>query len=311
MNSKTIQGNVILLVTAALWGAAFIFQKNATDYTDPLTFNAIRFAIGAIAILGLLLLPKRLLNAANGDSKSNEKPRFNGYAVGAVAGVFMFAGITFQQWGLTYTTVGKSGFITGLYIVMVPMLALFIGQRCGFEVWLGASLAAIGVFILNQVDDGLNKLNFGDFLTFLSAWCWALQILWLATQAKHCSVLQIVFTQMAVVALLSGLFAIVFYQLALIPEPQVLTTLLNNKLDFFYTGVVSTAVAFSLQIIGQQLISSANAALIMSLESFFALVSGIVFLNDPLTAALAIGCGFMFAGILIAQSKELRNKAKA
>lgn len=305
--SKTLQGNILLLATAMLWGVAFIYQKDATQYTDALTFNAIRFGIASVAVLWLFILPKKLFEEHQ--YPANSKRQFSWVTIGAVGGTLMFLGISLQQWGLSYTTAGKSGFITGLYIVMVPILALFIRQSCGKEVWVGAIFASLGIYILNVGGDDSTKLNVGDLLTFISAWGWAGQILWLSIYAKYSSVVKVVFMQMATCAMLSIIFAILFVLFDLIEPPNVYATLINNKMAFFYTGVVSTAVAFSFQVIGQRLIPPANAALIMSLESFFALIAGILFLNEQLTLALAIGCLMMFVGILLAQSKELRNKA--
>ncbi len=305
--SKTLQGNILLLVTAILWGVAFIYQKEATDHTDALTFNAIRFSIASVAVLWLFVLPKKLFEEHQYPSDS--KKQFGWLTIGFVGGVFLFLAISLQQWGLSYTSAGKSGFITGLYIVMVPILALFLRQPCGREVWLGAVLACFGIYILNVGGDASSKLNIGDLITFISAWGWAGQILWLSIYAKYSSVIKVVFMQMLTCALLSIIAMILFALLGLIEPPDIYMTLMENKMAFFYTGVISTAVAFSLQVIGQRLIPPANAALIMSLESFFALIAGVLFLDEKLTITLIAGCGLMFIGILMAQAKELRSKS--
>ncbi len=250
---KTLQGYIFLLLTALLWGTAFVFQKNATTYVNAFEFNFLRFTIAIPALLLLLFLPKSLFIPSEADSGLQRRSlKHSAWFVGSIAGVFMFLGISLQQWGLAYTTAGKSGFLTSLYIILVPIFALFIGQRCRLEVWVGALLTILGIYFLGgglgDLQDGLNR---GDVVTLICALAWAAQVLWLGIFARYANVLNIAIIQMIVVAGLSGVVMLV---VNLVTEREFLLweTVWRIRYDILYTGVISAAVAFTLQILGQR-----------------------------------------------------------
>lgn len=305
-NQDFFKGFILLLLTSALWGTAFVFQKNATEHLDAFSFNFFRFGIAIPALLCLHLLPKSLFVPDEKDIPKQRRLRHSAWFIGIGSGLLMFLGITLQQLGLSYTTAGKSGFLTALYIVLVPILALFVGQRCRMEVWVGALLTFLGVFLLGGggvADNAESQFNTGDILTLFCAVAWAAQVLWLGIFARYANVLSIATLQVTVVSVLS-LFMMLFFWLTQEGGGYALPTLADIwavKIDILYTGVISAAVAFTLQILGQRYVSATNAALLMSLEAVFALVTGAIFLGEKVTLIALLGCLCIFAGIVLAQ----------
>ncbi|PID66424.1 MAG: EamA family transporter [Gammaproteobacteria bacterium] len=313
-----IKGFTLLLLTSALWGSAFVFQKNATQHLDAFSFNFLRFAIAIVTLLCLRLLPRHLFRPDEKDIPQQRRLRHSAWFIGVGSGVLMFLGITLQQLGLSYTTAGKSGFLTALYIILVPILALFVGQRCRMEVWVGTLLTFLGVFFLGSggvVDDLESQFNTGDILTLICALAWAAQVLWLGIFARYADVLTVATLQVAVVSLLSAA-TMGFFWLTQEGGGYALPTLENiwaAKIDLLYTGVISAGVAFTLQILGQRYVSATNAALLMSFEAVFALVTGVIFLGEQVTLVALLGCLCIFAGIILAQlqGKVFPNLLKA
>ncbi len=298
MNSKVIQGYLFLLLASLIWGGAFIYQKRAAESLDAFSFNTIRFSVGFLMLLPLLLLPSNLF-----EQKNSEKS-YSPYFAGCIAGIFMFSGISLQQAGLEWTTAGKAGFLTSLYIIFVPAFAfLFIKQRIGAGVWIGGGLAVIGFGVLSFAEENQNlKLNFGDFLMFISALFWAGHVLWLSIVARYSNVLKVVIFQMFAVAILSAIAMFIFSDLgsrSLIG----FSNILDLKQEIIYTGIISTSIAFMLQILGQRSVSASNAAIIMSLEGVFAVIAGVLFLGEVISLSFLIGCCFIFTGIILAQLK--------
>ncbi|MBS9777257.1 MAG: DMT family transporter [Gammaproteobacteria bacterium] len=298
-------GYVMLLMTAAMWGTAFFFQKNATEHVDAFAFNFLRFVTAIPTLFLLYLFPKKLFVPDVDDIPKQKRFHHSAWFIGGGAGIFMFLGISLQQWGLSFTTAGKSGFLTGLYIIIVPILALAIGQRCRIEVWIGAIITFIGVYLLGSVDgdSAESKFNIGDVMTLICAFAWAAQVLWLGAFARYANVLSIAIIQMVVVASLSGSVMMLFWLTQegggyALPSWE---TIMIIKMDIFYTGVISAAVAFTLQILGQRLVPATNAALIMSMEAVFALLAGVILLNEIVTPMALLGCACIMAGIILAQ----------
>lgn len=305
--STLFKGYVFLLLTALLWGTAFIFQKNSTDYVDAFSFNFLRFSTALPALFLLRFLPKKMFLPDLSDIPQQRRFRHTALFIGVGGGVFMFLGISLQQWGLSYTTAGKSGFLTSLYIIIVPILALFIGQRCRLEVWVGAVITIVGVYLLGSGEVAGNaesQFNIGDVMTLVCTLAWAAQVLWLSIFARYANVLNIAIIQMAVVAGLSGLVMLFLWLTQENPGDYNLPSwdiIWIIKNDILYTGVISAAVAFTLQILGQRYVPATNAALIMSTEAVFALIAGVVFLGEVVTVAALIGCSCIMVGIILAQ----------
>lgn len=300
--AKTLQGYALLTFTAVLWGTGFIFQKNSTDYLDAFSFNTARFIVAVAALLLLKVLPGSLFAAEIDGDVGSRRWFHSPWIVGAGAGVFMFCGITLQQVGLTYTTAGKSGFLTALYIVVIPILGLVFGHRPRTEVWAGALLALAGVYLLgfSGSSDLEGQFNRGDVFTLICALAWAAQVMWLGAFARYTNVLTVATVQMAVVALLSAIAMAIYTSLGY-AELATLADFWQVRNDLFYTGVVSAAVGFTLQILGQRHVPATNAALIMSTESVFALLAGVIFLDETTTLGSVMGCTLILVGIVLAQ----------
>lgn len=306
-SSTVLRGYIFLLLTALLWGTAFVYQKNATDHVDAFSFNFLRFATALPALFLLRFLPKKLFVPSVDDMPAQRRLRHSAWFIGMGGGIFMFLGISLQQWGLTYTTAGKSGFLTSLYIIVVPILALFIGQRCRLEVWAGAVITVVGVYLLGSGEVAGNaesQFNIGDVMTLFCTLAWAAQVLWLSMFARYANVLNIAMIQMAVVSGLSGLVMLFLWLTQDYPSAYSLPTwdvIWTIKDDILYTGVISAAVAFTLQILGQRYVPATNAALIMSTEAVFALIAGVLFLGEVVTAGALVGCALIMVGIVLAQ----------
>ena len=286
MNSRTMRANLLLLLTALIWGAAFVAQRMGMDHMGPLTFNGIRFALGALALLPLIgHMDKRRTTAPT--------PLPTLIRGGLLMGGALFLGAWLQQFGLCYTTAGKAGFITGLYVVVVPLLGLLWGQRTPWGTWVGALLAVVGLYLLTM-NDRLT-LTEGDGLVLIGAFFWAGHVLtigWLA--GRHVEPVLLACLQFIVCGVLS-------LAVAVTSEPITLDGLQGAAWPILYGGLLSVGVAYTLQVVAQRDAPPAHAAIILSLETVFAALGGWLLLNETLAGRGLIGCGLMFAGMLLSQ----------
>lgn len=287
MQTRTLRSDVMLLITAAIWGFAFVAQRLGMDYVGPFTFNAARFFLGALSLLPLLLILKAQTPVPAKDGK-----RIKLWQGGLLAGLLLFMGSTFQQVGLQYTTAGNAGFITGLYIIIVPILALLWGQKTGKHTWFGASMAVIGLYLLSVTDDF--TLAYGDLLQLIGAVFWAGHVLligWLSPRMDALRLSVIQFFTCGSISLLAALT---------MEEPN-LNSLAQAWQPIAYAGLLSVGVAYTLQVIAQKEAPASHAAIILSLEAVFAVIGGYLFLNELLSIKGLIGCTLMLAGMLISQ----------
>ncbi len=286
MNRLLIKSDAVLLLTAMIWGFAFVAQRVGMDYVGPFTFNGIRFALGSA-----VLIPFILKNSA-----SRHSPSVGGFKDlrwgGAAAGIALFAGASFQQVGLVYTTAGNAGFITGLYVVIVPMLGLFFGQRAHCGTWLGAVLAASGLYLLS-ITEGFS-IAYGDFLELLGAFCWAVHMLIIGWLSPRASARKLAFAQFAACSILSLMVAALF-------ETVSFPAILGAALPLLYGGALSVGIAYTLQVVGQKHAHPAHAAILLSLEALFAAVGGWLLLGERFTPRGLFGCGLMLSGMLLSQ----------
>ncbi len=294
MRGKTLKSDGLLLLTAMIWGFAFVAQRVGMDYVGPFTFNGVRFALG-----GLVLLP--LVARSNGPAavaESIRPPLSRGQlVVGALlTGTALFAGASLQQVGLVYTTAGNAGFITGLYVVIVPLLGLFWGQRPGLGTWAGAVLAATGLYLLSITSSF--TISFGDLLELIGAFFWAGHVLIIGWLSPRTSPVRLAFFQYAACSVLSLAVAVMFEEITAAGIRGALVPIL-------YGGALSVGVAYTLQVVAQQSAHPAHAAILLSLESVFAALGGWVLLGERLSARGAIGCALMLSGMLLSQLWEL------
>lgn len=296
------RGHAALLLTAILFGMAFLFQRHAAQQTMAASHfaAALWFMFWRLLTAALFLgICWRLLRLY----QPHDDGRWLHY--GSIGGLLMFGGMLFQQWGLAYTSVGKSGFLTGLYVVFVPIFALLGGQRQSRLIWLAVALSVLGLgcFLAVSSEDKVTAWNMGDTLTILCALCWAGQVLWSGVAVRHCNALAFSVGQLSGVAILT-FFALLFTgNIALLSDwPQ----LGKVSWDILATGIGSSALAFFLQAIGQRKVPAAHAAVILSLESAFAMFFGWWLLDERVTLLMLTGSGLLFAAMLVAQADELK-----
>jgi drug/metabolite transporter (DMT)-like permease len=290
MNVLTIRSNALLLITAAIWGFAFVAQRVGMDYLGPFTFNAARFILGSLSLLPLVLISRdqRPASATIMPRPGWKVVVFGGFS----AGFLLFMGMSLQQMGLVYTTAGKAGFITSLYVVLVPILALFWKQSTNPGTWIGAVLAAIGLYFLGVTERF--TIEFGDLLEFFCAFFWAGQVLMIGWLSPRIQSVKLAFTQFVVCAVLSLLVAVVFEDISW-------DALVRATWPILYGGIMSSGVAFTFQIMAQRHTHPAHASIIMSLEAVFAALGGWLLLNEILSMRGLLGCGLMLAGMLLSQ----------
>ena len=288
MNSKSVQANLILLITAVIWGGGFVAQRLGMQQMGPYIFNGFRFLIGALTLVPVILFRKKSLVGQKGNLKKT-------VLIGAVAGLFLFFGATFQQLGLVFTTAGKAGFITGLYVVIVPLLGMFWGDRGSLYTWLGAILAVAGLYLLSA-SRGLDFAP-GDGFVLIGACFWALHVQFIARFSPDVDAFQLSFVQ-------SLFTSVISFGVGIFLEDVVFDQILSAALPILYGGVISIGIAYTLQVIGQQYAKPTAAAIILSLESVFAAFWGWLILGELLTSRAMLGSGLMLAGMMISQLRR-------
>ena len=287
MQTKTLKSDLLLLVAAVIWGTTFVAQRVGMDHLGPMTYNAIRFALGALTLAPLLLVLRP--NGRAIPPKSNTRLLLWG---GGLAGLALFGGASMQQMGLVYTTAGKAGFITSLYVVLVPMAGLFLGHRCGVAVWGGAILAVAGLYLLSVTESF--TIARGDLLVLVGAFFWAIHVHLIGHLAKRVNPLHVACIQFIVCSALSLPAAVLF-------EETSLPAIVAAALPILYGGTLSAGVAFTLQVVGQRASPPAHAAIVMSLETVFAALAGYLILDERLRPRDIAGCALMLAGLIVVQ----------
>ncbi len=296
MDRDAFRADLLLLLTAAIWGFAFVAQRVGMEHVGPFTYNGIRFAIGSLSLLPLIILSKRKEPAATpgGDARAI-------LVGGLMAGIILFAGASLQQAGLVYTTAGNAGFITGLYVVIVPLLGLFWKQTPGAGTWIGAILAAVGLYFLS-VSDGLSSISFGDLLVLLSAFFWAGHVLLIGWLAPKMDSLKLASAQFAICAMFSLLVAVG-------TEVISWSGILRATLPILYGGLFSVGIAYTLQVVAQRHAHPAHSAILLSLEGAFAALGGWLLLDEVLTGRALLGCALMLGGMLLSELSGYLFKA--
>lgn len=287
VTTKTWKAELLLLLAAVIWGFAFVAQRVGMDHVGPFTYNGVRFLLGALSLLPLLWFGRRSIGAVGA---GGWRPTVGG---GLLAGLILFAGASLQQIGIVHTTAGKAGFITGLYVVIVPTLGLLWGQRTPWSTWGGAALAVTGLHLLTLTDD--LTLTKGDGLVLIGAFFWAGHVLvigWLS--GRYVEPVLLACLQFLVCGALSLLAAAA-------TESVTLAGLQGGAWPILYGGLLSVGVAYTLQVVAQRDAPPAHAAIILSLETVFAALGGWLLLNELLSGRGLIGCVLMFGGMLLSQ----------
>lgn len=306
MKKQQIRNSFILLLTAFIWGVAFVAQSVGMDYVGPFTFNSVRSIIGGLFLIPCIFVLNKLnpereaeyKAMSPGEQKQNKKTLLAG---GIWCGVVIFVASNLQQFGISYTTVGKAGFITALYIVIVPILGLFFKKKCSPTVWLGVVLAVCGLYFL-CITEGFS-IQKGDFLVFLCALAFSVHIMVIDYYTQLVDGVKMSCIQFLVCGVLSGICMFIF-------ENPSISNILAAWQPILYAGILSCGVAYTLQIVGQKGMNPTVASLILSLESVISVLAGLVLLGQKLSSREILGCVFMFAAIILAQLPGRKKKVE-
>ena len=288
-NSKT-KGNLILLLTALIWGSAFVAQSAAADVIGTFTYNASRNILGALVLLPVICVPERTRRPSAASSATVNR---NTLAGGICCGIILTAASGFQQAGVALTTAGKAGFITALYIIMVPLAGIFLGKKIAPVIWFCVALAISGFYLL-CVKEGFS-VSRGDVLVLICAICFTGHILTIDHfSALNTDPVKMSCIQFATAAFISGILMLIF-------EHPTWDAIRAAGIPILYAGILSSGAAYTLQIIGQRYTDPTTATLIMSLESVFAALAGWLILHETLSFRELLGCVLVFAAVILAQ----------
>ncbi len=298
MNKKKMIGSLLLVLVAVIWGTAFVFQRSGMEQIEPITFNAARMtlAAAAIGIVSLFIKTKPHIKSIEQKNKYHR----NTVKGGILCGVFLASASIFQQMGIVYTTAGKAGFITALYILIVPVLNLVIFKKRGtLAVWIAVLLGIVGMYLL-CMNEGFS-LSQGDALILICALLFSGHILCCDYFVSTCNPIRMSAIQFITTAAISWIVAFIFEA----PSPE---KILSAIIPILYCGIISGGIGYTLQIVAQKHTDPAVASLLMSLESVFAVIAGALILNEVMSIRELTGCIIMFAAIILAQLPFSRTK---
>ena len=282
-----LRGNLMLLAASFFWGTTFVAQILGMEGLGPYTYAAARFALGTL-FMGALWYAYRGKRAAERRAGTFR----SGFRAGLPVGLAMFVGVTLQQVALLYTTAGKTAFITTLYIVLVPLAAVLLGQRVRVLQWCGAFLAFAGVYFLSA--HGEVTLNTGDVLVFICSFFWMAQILLIDRYARTVDAIELCFMEMIVCTLGSAVLAAIY-------ESFAWSDVWNAAVPILYAGILSCGVAYTCQTLGQAYVEPTQAAILMSTEAVFAAVAGWIVLGETMSPVQILGCVLLLGGALMTQ----------
>ena len=283
--SKQLKGSLSIILATIIWGSTFVAQSVGVDHVGPFSFLALRSFLAVFALLLVLFLRNR-------KDFVEILTDVRLWKAGIPCGVALFAATALQQIGLIYTTAGKGGFITTMYIIMVPIFGLFLKQKPAKTIWVSVVLAAVGLYLISGA--GLTAINIGDVLMLLCAVAFAVQILIMDRVAGQLNSMALNMSQALVCAVVSGVCALIF-------DSTTWQGILNCWFPLCWAGIMSMGIAYTLQIVGQKSIEPATASVLMSFESVFAAISGALLLHERFTLTEGIGCALVFGAIMLTQ----------
>lgn len=297
MKIHQIRNSFLLLLTAVIWGTAFVAQKAAMDSIEPFTFNGIRFLIGGIVLLPCIFLFRKMDKKKENTGQNPERKKTL-WIGGISCGVFLCIASSLQQFGIQGTSAGKAGFLTALYIVLIPVFGIFLHRKAGVKLWVSAVIALIGLYLLCMKKENFS-INRYDIILIFCAASFALHILCVDYFSPQVDGVKLSCIQFFVCGVISSI--LMFFT----ERPQ-MAEILNAWQPIAYAGVMSCGVAYTLQVIGQKDLNPVLASLIMSLESVVSVLAGWLILGEQLSKREIAGCVIMFAAIILAQlpSKE-------
>ncbi len=300
MNKKSLIGSLMLATAAFIWGCAFVAQSVGMDYVKPFTFNGIRSLIAGIVLIPVAILFDNIQKKNGTYVSPTQKDKESLLIAGLACGTALFLASTAQQYGISQTTVGKAGFISVLYVLIVPFLGLLMKKKLPKRIWLCSGLALVGLYLLCMKDEVFSP-NSGDLIVLLSAFLYAFHILSVDHFAPKVNGIKLSCLQF----LTTGLFSIPFM---IFFERPSLSAILSAWLPILYAGALSGGIGFTLQIIAQKWTDPSIASLLMGLESVFAVLAGAVLLKEIPTGKEIIGCILMFIATLTIQLPEKSRK---
>ncbi|MEE1279906.1 MAG: DMT family transporter [Oscillospiraceae bacterium] len=302
--SKNLKGNLLLVLAALIWGVSFVMQDKAAELLPAFTINGVRSLIGTAALLPLIIFRSKKSGAPI--FEGTPKQRKNLILAGILCGAALCIATNFQQFGIALypaeaAASGRSGFITALYVVLVPVFGLFMKKRASFTVWIGAALAALGMFLLCQSGSG-EGIYTGDIIVLFCAFAFTAQILCVDSFGEKVDGVKLSALQFLVCGVLSLVLMFIF-------ESPSLSYILKATPYILYLGIMSCGVAYTLQIVGQQYSKNPTvASILMSLESVFAALSGALISGEVLSVRELVGCAVMFAAIVLSQLPHPKHK---
>ncbi|MBR4079239.1 MAG: DMT family transporter [Christensenellaceae bacterium] len=296
---KRMYGNLLLLLTAIIWGCAFVAQSAGMDHVGPFTYQATRSLLGAIVLIPVFLMTDRQKKKQGTYKPMTSKDKKMLWLGGICCGLALCVAANLQQVGILYTTVGKAGFITALYILIVPIFGLFFRKKVRPLLWICVGIAVVGLYLLCMSET--LTIAKGDLYVFACAIVFAVHILVIDHFAPHVDCVRMSCIQFLVTAVLSGVLMLIF------EEPK-WSDISAAWLSIGYAGIFSCGVAYTLQIVAQKHTQPVVASLLLSLESVVAVIAGIILLKEMPTVKEAIGCVLMFAAIILAQLPEKRKE---
>ena len=285
MRKQALRADLLMLITAMIWGSGFVAQTSGMDHIGPYLYTGLRFALGSLCLLPLLL--------RRSDAVKPEPLMTRGLLLGGIVmGLALCTGINLQQVGLLFTSVTNAGFITGLYVIVVPLLGLLLGHKTGTGTWLGAGLAVVGMFLLS-VGDNFNVAS-GDWLQLIGAFVWGGHVILVGVFASRHDAIRLAFLQFLTCSVISLILALIF-------EDIQLPSIIAAGPALLYGGVVAVGIGYTLQVVAQKDAIASHAAIILSLEAVFAAIAGALLLGESLHLKGYLGCALMLAGMLLAQ----------
>jgi drug/metabolite transporter (DMT)-like permease len=298
MNKRALRADFLLLLTSCIWGFAFVAQSAGMEYLGPFSFNGIRFLLGSLSLLPLILFLRS--KAGKTDTgpvpgSPSGKASFKRIVLSSLAaGTCLFIAASLQQVGIIYTTAGNSGFITGLYVVLVPIFGIFLGRKTGAPTWVGAVFTLTGLYFLSAAGKA-GAVNIGDCVTAISAVFWTFHVLVIDILVKKVDPLALSAGQFACCGIFSCIVA------ALRMEPLAASSLRQGLVPLLYGGLASVGVAYTLQVVAQKDAPPAHASIILCLEGVFAAAGGALILSEPLGHWTLLGFALMFCGMIATQ----------
>lgn len=299
MNRFVIRQSLLLLLTATIWGVAFVSQSVGMDYVGPFTFNAVRSLIGAAVLIPCIALLKKMSKREEAQEELHKKEDKRTLLKGGICcGVILAAASSFQQFGIMHTTVGKAGFITAMYIILVPLLGIFFKKKVGIRVGISVAAAVAGLYLLCMTESF--RLEAGDTLVLICALIFSVHIMVIDHFSPLADGVKMSCIQFLTCGVLCGICMFLF-------EKPSISMILAAWKPILYAGVMSCGVGYTLQIVGQKGMNPTVASLIMSLESVISVLAGFVLLGEVLSRRELFGCVLMFAAIILAQLPERKG----